>query len=732
MSAHIKTGTVPVFSVFSLFLRLLTGVFILLGVSLSYGAGDVGLVFNLSGASSKTLVALCSELESSPSSGASFFIPWDMLEDMRREGINGKLAELFSSGQAELLSGIYYDIDLYRAPEDILYSQIKRFKLLAESVAGTASSGFYPAGMKLSQRSLGALKNIGFKYSLADENCVPEVLEAQRLQTFLMSDGLLLYSVSRKISKAASLPPSRNWIDGFVKTSAVICDDVSGSIPGGAVVFNVEIAGYTSEDVADLFSALRKLNIKLKSIRQLSLKEPSYFKELPSINAEEPKKLSGFQELFLAEWNKFQSMASSFPAHLSENIYKMGKNEYFATPLANENVSKMLSLTEDFYSFSDGFDLSLPGKNIFAVSNGYFRIYFSAKNLNPVLIAVPSLGIIAAGNTSGGVGDYALKTYVNFRSYDNGWEIKKDMKKDSFRITATIKDYPLDIKKTFVMSKGRDVLKYYCSIINSGDLGVSCDVALNMMPAGSSAVYMETTGGNYSGSFQNASKEFGEIKELSFPSGNRAAKLKFVANYPYFLTLRETSAEVSYSKKELSPSDRLLTEAHYSYGDFKAPENAKELFKYSDIFLDGLPNEKLWETAGRFIDPRRDGPDGADISAVYYAQGANIGYIFAEGDFDKTSNFYIAQKGAGSDVMYSKVPAPDKLLYYVKVPVDQGSPSSYRWEGGVWLNTFEKGFSIFAGKSLEIRLPLALTAGDWAVYLESGGKISDSVYFEVK
>ncbi|MBU4134243.1 hypothetical protein KKH42_02850, partial [bacterium] len=95
-------------------------------------------------------------------------------------------------------------------------------------------------------------------------------------------------------------------------------------------------------------------------------------------------------------------------------------------------------------------------------------------------------------------------------------------------------------------------------------------------------------------------------------------------------------------------------------------------------------------------------------------------------------NFYIAQKGAGSDVMYSKVPAPDKLLYYVKVPVDQGSPSSYRWEGGVWLNTFEKGFSIFAGKSLEIRLPLALTAGDWAVYLESGGKISDSVYFEVK
>ncbi len=736
------------------FIRALIAFFVLFGASLSHAVCDAGLVFNLSGASSKTIDALFSELASSPASGASLFIPWNMLEDMRSEGVKKNLAALFSSGQAELLSGIYYGIDLYRAPDDILHSQIKRFKLLAESVSGIAADGFYPQDLKLSPRALGALKNMGFKYSLSDENSIPEDIEAQRLQTFLMSDSLLLYSVSRKLSKSASLPPARGWVGKFVKTVGLICGDVAGSIPGGAVVLNVEMSGYTPEDIADLFSALRKMNIKLKSIKQLSLKEPSYFKELSSIIPDEPGKLSRFQELFLAEWEKFHSMASSFPAHLSENIYKMGESKYFASPSANGNTGEMLSLTQGFYDFSGSFNLPLSGENIFAVSNGYFRIYFSGENLNPVLISVPSEGVIVAGNPSVGKGDYALKTYFNYRSHDKGWEIKKDIKKDSFRISALLRDYPLEIKKTFVMSKGRNVFKYYCAVKNCGESGVSCDVTLNVIPAGSSAVYMKTSGGDYSGSFRNSSKEFGEIKELSFPAGDSArhgvhsvapdgglsitsvgglsaANLKFVANYPYFLTLRETSAEVSYKKKELSPSDRLLTEVHYSYGAFSPPEDAKKLFGYSDIFLDGSPNEKFWESADCFIDPRRDGPEGVDISAVYYARGSNSGYIFAEGDFDKTSNFYIARKGAGSKIMYSNLKAPDKLKYYVKIPLEQGSPSAYRWEG-VWLNTFEKGFSMFAGKSIEIRLPMALPEGEWAIYLESGREISDSVYFEVK
>ena len=158
----------------------------------------------------------------------------------------------------------------------------------------------------------------------------------------------------------------------------------------------------------------------------------------------------------------------------------------------------------------------------------------------------------------------------------------------------------------------------------------------------------------------------------------------------------------------------------------------KELFEYSDIFLDGVPNEKFWTNACRFIDPRRDGPAGVDISAVYYAKGLNSGYIFAEGDFDKTSNFYIARKGKGGKIMYSNLKAPDRLKYYVKVPLGQGSPSAYKWEG-VWLNTFEKGFSYcYAGKAIEIRLPMSLPEGEWAIYLESGMEIKDSVYFEVK
>jgi len=700
-------------------------------VSFSHASSDAGLVFDLTGASSKTVDALCAQLLASPSSSASFFIPWDELEDMRRKGGNQKLLELFASGSAELLSGIFYDIDLHRAGDDIIHSQIKRFKLLAESVSASAVDGFYPRDMKLTSRTLASLKNMGFKYAFSEESAIGEAIDAQRLQAFLMPDSLLLYSVSGRVSKAASLPPASGWLEDFVQTSGAVFGDVAGSIPGGSVVFNVKIEGYTSEDIEALFSSLRKMNIKVSSARKLSLKEPAYFKELPAIIEPVPGKLGKFQELFLAEWRKFQSMASEFPPSLSENIYKMGQSKYFASPDAAIFIPEMLALTQAFYDFSESFDLALDGESILAVSNGYFRIYFSAENLNPVLITVPSEGVIAAGNPSGGKTDYALKTYFNFRSYDKGWEIKKDAKEDYWRLSAFLKDYPLEIKKTFVMAKGKNAVKYYCSLQNSGQSSISCDVALNVLPAGNPGIHMRTSLGDYSGSFRSSSKEFGEIKELAFPLNGRATVLKFAANYPYFLTLRETSAEAAYRKKELSPSDRLLTEVHFSYGDFSPSDVAKPLFEYADIFLDGAPNEKFWADADRFIDPRRDGPEGVDISALYYASGSNCGYIFAEGDFEKTANLYIARKGRGSDVLYSKLKAPDDLLYYVKIPLAQGSPAAYKWES-VWLNTFEKGFSMYAGKAVEIRLPMVLPAGEWAVYLESGGKIGDSVYFEVK
>lgn len=707
--------------------------FVLLSVSLAHAACDAGLVFDLTGASSKTVDALCSRLLSSPSSSASVFIPWNMLEDMRRDGVNKKLVDLFSSGQVELFSGIFYDIDLFRAPDAILHSQIKRFKLLAESVSGSVVDGFYPHDFKLSPRVLRMLKKMGFKYVLADESCVGEDIEAQRLQVFLMPDSLMLYSVSGKISKAASLPPALEWAKEFAETAGVVCGDVAGSIPGGSVVFNVALAGYTAEDVTELFAVLRKMNIKIRGVKKLSVKEPAYFKELSSIISDEPGELRRFQELFLSEWKKFYSMASSFPPRLLENIYKMGNSKYFALPSANGKTGEMLALAQVFYDFAGSFDFSVGGENILAVSNGYFRIYFSAENLNPVFITVPSEGVIVAGNPSGHPGDYALKTYFNFQAHEKGWKIKKDITKESFRVSGILKDSPLEIKKTIVMSRGRNIFKYYCSVTNTGDSGVDCDVALNITPAGNPGVYVKTSADNYSGSFRSSSKELGEIKELSLTSGGSlAAALKFVANYPHFLTLRETSAEVSYKKKELSPADRLLAETHFSYGNFSYPEGAKKLFEYSDIFLDGVPNEKFWAGAARFIDPRRDGPEGADISAVYYAKGLNSGYLFAEGDFDKTSNFYIARKGSGGSVLYSKLKVPDKLKYYVELPLGQGSPSSYRWEG-VWLNTFEKGFSYsHTGKAIEIRMPMPLQEGEWVIYLENETGIKDIVYFEVK
>jgi len=91
---------------------------------------------------------------------------------------------------------------------------------------------------------------------------------------------------------------------------------------------------------------------------------------------------------------------------------------------------------------------------------------------------VPSKGVVAAGNSSGGKDDYALETYFNFRSRGKGWEIKKDIKKDSLRVSAFLKNYPLEIKKTFVMSKDRNIFKYYCAVKNYGESGVSCDVAM--------------------------------------------------------------------------------------------------------------------------------------------------------------------------------------------------------------------------------------------------------------
>jgi len=381
------------------FARVLAAGFVLGWASLSHGACDAGLVFNLSGASSKTVDALCSQLLLSPSSSVSLFIPWNMLEDMRREGVNKKLTGLFASGQAELFAGIFYGIDLFRAKDAVLHSQIKRFKMLAESISGSAADGFYPQNLKLSRRALRSLKNMGFKYALSDESCVPEEIEAQRLQAFLMPDSLLLYPVSGKISKAVSLPPARGWLEEFVKTAGAVCGDVAGSIPGGSVVFNVRMSGYTAEDIAELFSALRKMNIKVRSVKKLSLKEPSYFKELSAITEAVPgklgkfqqlflaewKKLPGklgkFQQLFLAEWKKFYSMSSSFPSELSENIYKMGNSKYFASPVAKDTIGEMLALTRGFYDCSGSFDLSLDGENILAVSNGYLEYIFQRKIL---------------------------------------------------------------------------------------------------------------------------------------------------------------------------------------------------------------------------------------------------------------------------------------------------------------------------------------------------------------
>lgn len=704
-------------------------VFLIFVHSLAWGICDVGVVFDFSNASSGTLTDFCNILPEDNFS-VSVYFSWRQMESiMRDSSIVEKLRQLAGSGKIEILTGVYYDQDLLRTPLDVLYSQVKRFKLLSENILGSPITGFYPPNLILKQSDFEMLRNLGFKYTVITEDEIPEENENQKLQPYLSTNGVIMYPISSKVSKAASMPLVENWLEDFRGALGSASVGISDSIPGGALVFSVDMRDYSDEKLKMLFDTMKTMNIRTKTLKMLFSKQPAYFKELEAIREPDNALKTFFQSLFLAEWQYFCSIIDEFPPEVREDILRLGNFRYFENIFTQERMSEIIRRTGKIYEKKPTFTFDSPYGKILSLSNGVFRIYFSEKDLTPVLIISEKQNKVLAGTPFSEKQSVALQNYFNYRAFGDLWDIKKDISEKSFRISALLKAMPFEIKKTFVIEKGRDFLKIFCSVSNQGDKSNSCDVSLDIVPVNYDSVYLASADGEFFGSVGNVSKEFTDIKKIVFPDENSSLFFEFFGKYPFFMTFRKPHFEVVYPGQELSPSERLLFEIHLGFREFKLPENTKPLLGISEILLDGFPNEQVWRDASTVIDPMRDGPVGCDIGSIYFLSKDEQSFFFVEGNLENTANIYIAKIGEGSDVLKNNVKVPDAVDYFIRVPVKSGYPASYRWDD-LWLATFEKGFSFVTGKnSLEMRLPWVFKEGRWAVYLEKDGEICDSAYF---
>jgi len=709
--------------------------FILFGMFLHaslWGLCDVGIVFDFSGASTATLSYFC-DLLSRDNLDATAYFSWRQIEGFTQDSAAvAKLKRLAVDGKIEILTGVYYDLCLLRAPDDILYEQTKRFKLLSENVLGLPIAGFYPSNLILKTTDFQTLKNLGFKYSLVAESEIPGEDENKKLQPHLTGNGLIIYPVSRRISAAATLPAVENWLEDFRGALGSLSGAISDSIPGGSLVFSVDLKNYSDEKLKMLVNALKTMNIKTKTLNALFSKHPSYFKELNELRAPSGSLKNFFQSLFLAEWKHFCSVSAAFPPDVRDDILKLGNFRYFENILTPEQISEIIRRTGRIYEKKPDFTFESPYGKIFSLSNGVFRIYFSERDLTPLLIISEKQNKIFAGLPFSESSPAAIRNYFNYRSFGEAWSIKKEIGEKDFRITANLKAAPFEIKKTFVIGKGRDFLKMFCSVNNLSDKGNSCDVSLDVVPFNPDSVYISCADGEFFGVARNVSKEFTDIKKIIFPAGKTSLFLEFFGKYPFFMTFKKPHFEVVYPGKELSPSERLLFEIHMGIRQFELPENTKPLFGSSEILLDGFPNEQFWRDASSVIDPMRDGQEGCDVGSIYFLSKNGQSFFFVEGGLENTANIYIAKTGEGSKVLKDNVSVPDATDYFIRVPVKSGYPTSYRWDN-LWFATFEKGFSFVTGKnSLEMRLPWIFKKGKWAVYLEKDGEIRDSAYFTVQ
>jgi len=722
--------------------KFCNGVFIVCAVFfLSFPArssalGDAGIVFDLSHSSINKLAILCDKILETEDIKGSIILSWRQMDAFGENSLLAeKLKQLIVSGRLELLGGSYYDLSFLFSPDDILYSQTKRYKMLAESYTGVAADGFCPPNRVLRNSDLITLKNLGFKYCLLDEKFIEGENEERRLQPQITSDSIIIYPVSASVSEAASSPLSAGWLENFRQKLGLASGNISDSIPGGVLVFCVDMKAHTETSLQELFSAIKLLSIKTSTLKTLYSKQPPYFGEIQKIAPAPEAKMSLFQAVFLSQWKHLCSEDAALTAETKEKAYRMGEGRFYSEVPSPDTINEMVTLSSEIFEKKPSFTFEGPGGEILASANGMFIVYFLKSNITPLFIISQKDKKCIAGNPFITVPAPALKSYFNLHSFGGMWDVKMEEKEGSFRLSAFLKASPFEIKQTFVFAGGRDIIKFFLSVKNCGEKRAPCEISLEMSPSpsDSDSMFLSSVDGEFYGGFHNVSKEFNGIKSLAFPDGDNAVIVDFPSNYPSFLTSRQKSVEVVYGGKELSPGGLLLFEAHLMWKNFKVPENTHPLLEFSEIILDGAPNETLWREASHVIDPMRDGAEGCDISSLYFKSGKSSSYIYLEGQLENADSIYIVKTATSTSVLPGGVTVPNAGAdYCLRLPIKTGAPSSYRW-GGLWLATFEKGFVFSSGdKSLEMRLPWAFTQGEWAVYLAEKGSIKDGAVFTVK
>ncbi|MCD6413727.1 MAG: hypothetical protein J7L54_06260 [Elusimicrobia bacterium] len=694
-----------------------------------FALSDIGVVCDFSASSTATVKDFTSVVASDNATKATFVFSWKQMENLRKNvTLTQAIKKLILAGRAEILSGVYFDIDFVRAGDDILYSQIKRFKLLAESIFGEIR-GICPTELRLKNSDLDIIQKTGFNYALVSERFIPPEFpeEKQLCQPALMNNGVILYPVSEKISGAASEVLVERWEDNFKKLLGSKVSEVSNKVPSSSIIFVVNAKDYTASAVAALFRQIEDLKLRMKTIGQLSAKEPPYFSELGKIMEPDKSLKTFYQKILLAEWKAWCGKLSEFPE--PDEVIKLGAARNFSEVLPEDRIKKIVFLKNKIYKSGRIYEFEFAGKKVFVLSNDFYRIYFS-DNLDILFIVAKNTGGIIAGRPFSQ--DLpAFRNFFNYNFFDRLWQVKIQEEKTLTRLSARLTASPFEIKKTFVVEKNRNLFKFYCSVINSSQKGQSCDISFEIMPARAASLFLNCGEGQFYGSFQNVSKEFNDIDRIVFPFDRESLDLKFFGNFPFFLSSRAPRLEFVYPGKTLSPGERFLFEIHFAQSEFKVPPETSPLFEFSDIVLDGQATEDVWKDAFHAIDPLRDGAEGCDIGNIYFISKKDRSYLYLDGKLSKISLVYLVHLGKGPVYLKNRMFVPDNIDYYVKIPRGFGYPAAYKWDK-LWFATFEKGFSFsFLKNSCEIRLPWPFRSGRWAVYLKKNDEVKDVAYFTV-
>jgi len=705
-------------------------VFLLFFYTTLFAVCDVGVVFDFSGASTKT-ITLFSGIVSFKDFSGSVFVPWEFLVE------KGKalqtLKPLVTSGKLEILGGSFYDLEFSKVNEDVIYSQVKRYKGISEEFFQTQIKGFYaPAGL-LRNEDFQTLKNLGFSYFLADANQNPQKNSPENLQPFLTPIGLIGYPICEDLSRVASDPRNPTWLDEMHMLLSKTATSVSLKIPAGSFIFVVKLKDFDSESLKNFLEEIEKLGLNPRKISQLYEKQPPYFMEVQKIEESEKKPQNLFSEIFEGNFKAFLKNLNEFSPAARENILFLGGREFFAPPLTDEKISFIIEKFSKAYRETPVFRFETPNFKITAIDNGIYRAYFGEKTSSILFMASIKDKKFFAGNSEIPLG---VKDYFTGKEFESLWDVKiSTQQKGISVITAQIAPAPFYIKKTFIFQDQKPIIKHFISVENTSSESEPLEVSLDISPVDSKEIFLLSTKTWYKGSINNVLKEFPEIKKVVFCNGGDAfLHFDFIGNAPKFMSIKKDHSEIVWRERTLLPNERFLAEVHIGVQEFEKPSKTESFFGGEKVIFDGQALEEFWQKAQKFLDPMKDAKQGADLATVYYYSGEKASYLFLDGDFSETDVIYIARssrigstKPRGRDFQFQEI-----TDYYIAIPQTSSHPIAYEWKNP-WAYTFEEGFYIFFGKnSCEIKIPKKLEEGRWGIYLEKGGEISDFSFFSVK